>query len=390
MTELTIRPYGAVDAKSYIPGAEACRDDDEEVDDSEDDDKKKGGSDGNESSDGWVDVSHSEDGGDNSDSESDGVQGESDDEEEGEEEEEDDSCSEGSVSEEDDESGDEEGDEEEEEDDSGSESDDESEEDERPFILSKRDKKKQKRIRRNLKRMQKRPELAAEDVSVVEERRQKAAEVSLSRILTDKDFIRIDAAQVKKQLEVAKAQRKRKIADDLDDSIKRYVLNPIAFNAISLFVSPPSPCVFHTHTHRERERHVTLNSRIRDAKEGVFFVPSATTTVVVVVTKGTFVTTPLKHPIRNKTKEKAETLRVESKIVFSLSSPSLNFEMGSPIDNGNETTWRHWVFWIIFSSLFFVDFARQVDPWLTVCMSEDTHTLTHSFPDLIIFLCVCA
>ena len=343
MTELTIRPYGAVDAKSYIPGAEACRDDGEEVDDSEDDDKKKGGSDGNESSDGWVDVSHSEDGGD---SESDDVQGESDDEEgEGEEEEEDDSCSEGSVSEEDDESGDEEGgEEEEEEDDSGSESDDESEEDDRPFILSKRDKKKQKRIRRNLKSMQKRPELAAEDVSVVEERRQKAAEVSLSRILTDKDFIRIDAAQVKKQLEVAKAQRKRKIADDLDDSIKRYVLNPIAFNAISLCVSPPSPCVFHTHRHtqRKRERHVTLNSRIPESMQrkvsSSFPMPPATTTVVVVVTKSTFVTTPLKHPIRNKTKEKAETLRVESKIVFSLSSPSLNFEMGSPIDNGNETT----------------------------------------------------
>lgn len=229
MTELTIRPYGAVDAKSYIPGAEACRDDGEEVDDSKDD-KKKGGSDGNESSDGWVDVSHSEDGGDSdSDSESDD-QEESDDEDDEEEEEQEDEegSDDAAVSAEDDESSDEEGEEEEdeeeeEEDDNGSESDDESEETDRPFVLSKRDKKKQKRIKRNLKSMQKRPELAAEDVSVVEERRQKAAEVSLSRILTDKDFIRIDAAQVKKQLEVAKAQRKRKIADDLDDSIKRYV-----------------------------------------------------------------------------------------------------------------------------------------------------------------------
>ena len=242
MTELTIRPYGAVDAKSYIPGAEACRDDGEEVDDSEDD-KKKGGSDGNESSDGWVDVSHSEDGGDSdSDIESDD-QEESDDEDEEEEEQEDEEGSDdAAVSADDDEGSDEEGEEEEEdeEDDSGSESDDESEETDRPFILSKRDKKKQKRIKRNLKSMQKRPELAAEDVSVVEERRQKAAEVSLSRILTDKDFIRIDAAQVKKQLEVAKAQRKRTIADDLDDSIKRYVRNSITFNTISLFVPSPS------------------------------------------------------------------------------------------------------------------------------------------------------
>jgi hypothetical protein len=58
------------------------------------------------------------------------------------------------------------------------------------------------------------------------------------------------------------------------------------------------------------------------------FVPTATT----------FVTTPLKHPISNKTKEKAETLGVESKTVFSPSSPFLNFEMGSPIDDETETT----------------------------------------------------
>ena len=69
--------------------------------------------------------------------------------------------------------------------------------------------------------MQKRTESAPEDPTVIEERKAKAAAVSLSRILTDKDFSRIDAAQVKKQLEASKARRKRKIADDLDDSIKR-------------------------------------------------------------------------------------------------------------------------------------------------------------------------
>nr|CAG4636021.1 EOG090X030C [Eubosmina coregoni] len=213
MTELTIRPYGAVDAKSYIPGAEALNEDAEEGGTGDEEEEEK---DGESSDDGWVDVSHSEGEEDNSSSDvaSDDEQG-SDEEEEGEEEE--DEVEDGSSDEGSDESGDEE---EMSGSDGGSESDDESDDD-RPIQLSKRDKKKQKRIRRNIKSMQKRIELPAEDVSAVEERRQKAATVSLSRILTDKDFVRIDAAQVKKQLEVAKAQRKRKIADDLDDSIKR-------------------------------------------------------------------------------------------------------------------------------------------------------------------------
>ena len=79
-------------------------------------------------------------------------------------------------------------------------------------------------MKRDLKRMERGKAGSSakeEDAALVEERRAKAAAVSLSRILTDKDFSRIDAAQVKKATEIGKAKRKRKMADDLDDSIKR-------------------------------------------------------------------------------------------------------------------------------------------------------------------------
>merc|ERR1712136_152533 len=61
----------------------------------------------------------------------------------------------------------------------------------------------------------------SEDVSVVEERKTKAAAISLSRILTDKDFAKIDAAQVKKQLLLSKSQRKRRADDDITETTNR-------------------------------------------------------------------------------------------------------------------------------------------------------------------------
>nr|CAG4650821.1 EOG090X030C [Simocephalus serrulatus] len=215
MTELTIKAYGAVDAKDYIPGAEALNPDGEDAASDDENDKTAGD---DESEDGWVDVSHSEDEGNESDDDD-----ESDEEDEG-------SDEEGSDEEEEvdgsDASGDEDSD-----DDEGSDEEDEEDSDDcsmnttmeirarRP--LSKREKKKQKRISKDLKRMQKKTEVSPEDPSLVEERKTKAAAVSLSRILTDKDFSKIDAAQVKKQMEASKAKRKRKVADDLDDTIKR-------------------------------------------------------------------------------------------------------------------------------------------------------------------------
>jgi protein SDA1 len=87
--------------------------------------------------------------------------------------------------------------------------------------LSKREKKKLKRFNKDLKRSKKKTVASSEDPTVIEERKAKAAAVSLSRILTDKDFAKIDAAQLKKQVDASKARQKRKLADDLDDTIKR-------------------------------------------------------------------------------------------------------------------------------------------------------------------------
>jgi len=94
----------------------------------------------------------------------------------------------------------------------------------RPRVLSKYEKKKQKRMEADKKRMKKsnKAKTVAEDVSVVEDRKTKAAAVSLSRILTDKDFAKIEAAQVKKQLLYSKSQAKRRADDDITDTNKRY------------------------------------------------------------------------------------------------------------------------------------------------------------------------
>lgn len=91
-------------------------------------------------------------------------------------------------------------------------------------MLSKYEKKKQKRMEADKKRMKKsnKAKTVAEDVSVVEDRKTKAAAVSLSRILTDKDFAKIEAAQVKKQLLYSKSQAKRRADDDITDTNKRY------------------------------------------------------------------------------------------------------------------------------------------------------------------------
>ena len=50
---------------------------------------------------------------------------------------------------------------------------------------------------------------------MLKEKQEKAAMVSISRILTDKDFAKIDAAQVRKQVDVTKKNNnKRKIEDE--------------------------------------------------------------------------------------------------------------------------------------------------------------------------------
>lgn len=237
MTELTLKPYGALDARDYIPGAEALADGEAEAsgDESEDDDA----SDDDDSEGGWVDVSHSED----EDVEIKTSDEEEDDDDDGEEDEEDDEDDEDAGSEEEeDASGSEEGDESGDSDDESNSEEEEEDSDEesettgtslQKRLRKKRDKKKLKRLRRDLQSMHKKTKkLEDEAPSVVEERKSKAAEVSLGRFLTDKDFSKIEATQLKKQMEVAKA--KRKAAEDIDALVKRYLVSPVAMRILLL------------------------------------------------------------------------------------------------------------------------------------------------------------
>jgi len=203
MSELHIKAYGALDARSYIPGAEALQENIDDIDDDQDDSSAADSDDGSwedvsqSDDDGWVNVSH-----DNSQEDAD--EDASEDEGEGEDGWE-------SVNGEEDESSD---------DDDGESSAVTGESSEKRN-LSKWEKKKQKRMQSDLKSMRKKTVAEAEDVSVMEERKTKAAAVSLNRILTDKDFARIDAAQVKKQVQATKSQKKRNAGDDITESNNR-------------------------------------------------------------------------------------------------------------------------------------------------------------------------
>lgn len=220
MTELNIKAYGAVDAKDYIPGAEALLVDQTEEGSADEDEKSNcsGDDEGDwvdvsQSEDDWVDVSQSEDDEDDGSDQSADESGSEDVDESGEWEE---------VSGESEESGDDD----QEDDEDSVDSDGKSHVSEgapAPRPLSKRDKKKQKRIREDLKSMQKKTKaVQLEDKSAVEERKARATAVSLNRILTDKDFAKIDAAQVKKQMDVAKSRKRRSAGDEVIDPSQRW------------------------------------------------------------------------------------------------------------------------------------------------------------------------
>ena len=104
-----------------------------------------------------------------------------------------------------------------------------------PKSLSKYEKKKRKRIRKDLKRMRRAQDDEAGEgpstsAATVEERKQRAAAISASRILTDKDFSRIDAAQVRKQVQGLKASKRQAIQmEESDGLVKRFVSSSIPF-----------------------------------------------------------------------------------------------------------------------------------------------------------------
>ena len=67
-------------------------------------------------------------------------------------------------------------------------------------------------------------------VDVLDLRKQRAAAISASRILTDKDFSRIDAAQVRKQVQGLKASKRQAIQmEESDGLVKRFVSSSIPF-----------------------------------------------------------------------------------------------------------------------------------------------------------------
>lgn len=184
--ELKVKQFGEINAKDYVPGAEVLLEDKKNDDDgvnSEDDDDSDGE---------WVDVSHSSD-------EEVGEKGgasdvaEEDDEEEGRE-----------VGEEGKE-GEKEGDKE------------EKEEEENGKGEGIKSDKKNKKVTFADQDTEKAPE---KDKKLLEEKKRKAAEVTTTRLLTDEDFKRIDAAQIRKQMEAPRKGHPKGVKRPLEEEPK--------------------------------------------------------------------------------------------------------------------------------------------------------------------------
>ena len=164
MAENRIKQYGEVDARDYVPGAEAVSLEAEEQPLADEEQ-------GHESdSDGWVDVQHSDE--------------DFDLEEEIEEEEE------------------------EEEEELADDQDDEEKSSPSPSTS---------KSRKILKAKRKSKGSQSQELLSLEERKQKAANVASNRILTDADFKKIDAAQLRKQVTGFKKGKKRKMVEVDDD-----------------------------------------------------------------------------------------------------------------------------------------------------------------------------
>lgn len=166
--EIVARKYGEVDAKEFVPGAEILLES-ENTESCED---------SNNSDDEWVNVSHSEDEIENDD----------------------DDNNEDDV---------EEDDEEEEEEDSASDTEDNNETN-KSFNSIESSKTDKIKLKKNV--VSKKEQLA--------EKKEKAAQVSSMRILTDEDFKRIEVAQLSKQLTSAKNRKRPAEADDTSKYIQ--------------------------------------------------------------------------------------------------------------------------------------------------------------------------
>uniref|UniRef100_A0A0A1XFZ6 Protein SDA1 n=1 Tax=Zeugodacus cucurbitae TaxID=28588 RepID=A0A0A1XFZ6_ZEUCU len=187
--ERKIRAYGEVEVHNTIPGAEALLKDSKEIDLGSDDDDSD-----NDSNDGeWVNVSHSED---------EGANVEDDDEEEGDDDDE--------VDEDDDE------DESEEEDDESDDEENESEDEEDEDEENKNTEKSQAKTSEKKKRKNSEKSIEKDGVQVLDVK-EAAQELAMTRIFTDEDFKRINAAQLKKTVTNA---RKRPLEKDRAEFVK--------------------------------------------------------------------------------------------------------------------------------------------------------------------------
>ncbi|XP_065578195.1 protein SDA1 homolog isoform X2 [Artemia franciscana] len=171
MTELKPLNYGEIEAKDFIPGAEALAvAEGEESSEEESDNESDAGSEGS-----WVDLNHDADALEESDDAlSDPIDTDVEDEDSDEEE-------------------------------------DEKIEDEDDNVKEEKDddEHKSKDKKRKIKHGK------SKNLEILKEKQEKAAMISISRILTDKDFAKIDAAQIRKQVDVTKKNNnKRKIEDE--------------------------------------------------------------------------------------------------------------------------------------------------------------------------------
>ncbi|XP_014295711.1 protein SDA1 homolog [Microplitis demolitor] len=188
--------YGQVDAKDFVPGAEVLLKPAEDLSDV-DSDATEDDSDGE-----WVDVNHSSDEGggqdvDDGDDDDDDDEGEEDDSDEDEDED-------GS-------------DEEEEENDEKSLEDDKKNDEEKSIKKKKKIEKPKKRTKLDRKkdkmeRLARMKKVKKQEFTA--EKKEKAAQISTERILTDEDFKRIDAALVKQQITNAKRGVKRPLVEE--------------------------------------------------------------------------------------------------------------------------------------------------------------------------------
>lgn len=182
--EIKVKQFGEINAKDYVPGAEVLLEDkqgDSDGANSEDDDDSDGE---------WVDIPHS-----------------SDEEEVGEE---------VGDSDEEEAKDDEEGGRED-----GEEKKDEEKEDDKGQTEGEKDGKSEVKKNKKVKFADQKTEKASEkDEKLLEERKRKAAEVTVTRLLTDEDFKRIDAAQIRKQMEAPRKGHPKGVKRPLEEEPK--------------------------------------------------------------------------------------------------------------------------------------------------------------------------